>query len=79
MKLIETDGKIHLTVWDNGLGIPIEIRDRIFEIYFRGSKYSKGNGLGLYVVQTAVKKLNGSMLVTSEDGEYTQFDITFKV
>jgi signal transduction histidine kinase/ligand-binding sensor domain-containing protein len=69
--------KFTITVEDNGIGIPENIRDKIFDMYFRGSTSSKGNGLGLYLVHKCVQKLNGKLSYDSKVMEYTRFEVTF--
>lgn len=73
---LNTDQKsIILSVHDNGLGILKEQHDKIFEMFYRGSQKSKGNGLGLYLVKKAVQKLQGRVEVESEEGKYSRFTI----
>lgn len=55
-----------IEVQDNGQGIEKQYLNKIFEMYFRGSEKSKGNGLGLYVVKKAVDKLNAEIIVKSD-------------
>lgn len=52
---------INITVSDNGLGINEEIRPYIFNMFYRGSEFSKSIGLGLYIVKSAVERLGGSI------------------
>lgn len=79
-KIVESELKISITegidyfelkVFDNGWGIPMDIIPRVAEMYFRGNENSKGNGLGLYVVATAVKKVVGTIDIESVIGKYT--------
>jgi len=60
---------------DNGVGIAEEYVDRIFKMFFRANADSKGSGLGLYIVKSAVEKLNGCIKVQSRLGEGTTFTI----
>ena len=62
-----------IKVYDNGIGIESSILDRVFEMYFRGSGHSKGNGLGLYLVKKGVDKLEGKIAVKSQVFSYTEF------
>jgi signal transduction histidine kinase len=55
-----------IRVIDTGIGIPPEIRPRIFDMFYRGSEYSDGAGLGLYIVKEATSKLQGSIEVESQ-------------
>jgi signal transduction histidine kinase len=57
--------QVLLRIADNGQGIESELQDKIFEMYFRGSDRSKGNGLGLYIAKKAVEKLGGTITVSS--------------
>jgi len=75
LKITDKGNNLNLLVEDKGMGIDEIYYDRIFEMYFRSSGRSQGNGLGLYVVKTALEKLNGSVKVNSKVGRYTQFEI----
>ncbi len=59
----ERQGELIVRVSDNGLGVPIESRDRLFEQFFRahGSTVTgvEGTGLGLSIVQETVTSLGG--------------------
>lgn len=67
---------ISITVTDNGQGIPKKHQDHIFEMFYRASSLSKGNGLGLYLVKKATVKLGGRLDFRSEVGNITTFTIT---
>ena len=56
---------LSLSVQDTGPGVPLEIRDRIFDPHFTTKSDSCGNGLGLTRVCEMVKGLNGT--ITLED------------
>jgi PAS domain S-box-containing protein len=66
-----------LTVSDTGSGISPEIMKNIFDPFFTTRKSDKGTGLGLAVVYEVVKNSQGSMLVNSEVGKGTRFEIFF--
>jgi signal transduction histidine kinase len=68
--------QVVLTVQDNGIGIQPEYIDRIFDMYFRGSEQSRGNGIGLYLVKKALKLLHGTIRVESEFEVGTTFIVT---
>lgn len=67
---------IIISVEDNGVGIRKEQYEKIFEMFYRGSERSKGNGLGLYLVRKAVQKLQGKIKTESEEGKYACFTIS---
>ena len=75
LEAASNDGGIEITVWDNGMGVKDEIKDHVFEMFFRGSEYSKGNGLGLYIVKKAVEKLQGRISFSSTFNEGTTVKI----
>ena len=70
-------GLCHVSVGDNGPGIPESARDRVFQPFF--TTRSRGTGLGLAIVQKIVVTLNGRVAVgTSPDGG-AKIDLTFPV
>lgn len=76
IKVKRNAGEILIEVSDNGVGIPGGIKERIFDMFFRGHRKSKGTGLGLYIVKNAVRRLDGAIAVDSVFGEGTTFSIT---
>jgi signal transduction histidine kinase len=70
-ELNAVNGDVMFSVWDNGIGIPEEIRTKVFELFFRGTELSTGNGLGLYVAEKAARLLNGSITLKSDPGNWT--------
>jgi signal transduction histidine kinase len=53
-------------VIDDGQGIPDDIKENVFNMFYRGSELSAGSGLGLYIVKKIVKRLNGQIRFSSE-------------
>lgn len=64
---------IGIDIQDNGHGMKEEILEKIFDMYYRGNESSKGSGLGLYIVQTAVTRLGGVIKVASVVDQGTKF------
>ena len=66
-------GRVIIRIIDNGLGVPHELRKRIFRMFFRAgselTRRQKGTGLGLYIVHTLVKQLNGRISVHDRPGQ----------
>ena len=58
---------------DNGGGIPKAVREQVFNAFFTTKE--KGTGLGLYLVQNEVKKIDGDVQLQSRTGEGTTFTI----
>ena len=74
-------GYAELSVSDNGIGIPAQDLDRIFERFYRVDKsHSKevgGTGLGLSIVKHAAKVHNAEISVRSELGKGSVFTVKF--
>ncbi|MEL6588756.1 MAG: PAS domain S-box protein [Bacteroidota bacterium] len=68
--------RVHFEVTDNGLGIPERLQHRVFEMFYRGTTKSKGSGLGLYIVKSAIEKLQGTCELHSEEGIGTTINFT---
>lgn len=75
VSISNSGGDLTIVIEDNGQGIKEDIRDKIFEMFFRGAHDSHGNGLGLYLVDKAVRKLDGSLKLQSKEGVCTTFRI----
>ena len=71
----QNDEMLRIEITDNGIGIKEEYLDRIFEMFFRGTEYAGGTGLGLYIVKSSVEKLNGAITVESVEGLGTTFTL----
>ncbi len=68
---------VEVRIFDNGTGIPEDIRAKIFTPFFTSKPPGKGTGLGLSLSHDiVVRKYGGSIRVESEVGEYTEFVIT---
>jgi len=60
------EGVVRLTVEDNGPGIPEDLRERIFERFFRGAgDRGASSGLGLSIVQAVAASHGGSVTLHS--------------
>ncbi len=65
----------HITVMDDGNGIPEKIISRIFDPYFTTKDVGKGTGLGLSVVQGIIVDHGGLIEVDSIIGKGTSFHV----
>ncbi len=68
---------VRLTVSDTGVGMPPEVRDRVFDPYFTTKEAGKGTGMGLAVVHGIVKNHDGAVSVCSEMGKGSAFRVMF--
>lgn len=73
--LHQKSNSLIILVTDNGLGIDPEIEDRIYDLFFVGNPHSQGSGIGLYVVQEVIQKLEGKISFTSTIGKGTTFTV----
>jgi PAS domain S-box-containing protein len=74
------NGKIQVSVKDNGYGIPENAKQKIFTKLFRAdnvkSKDSGGTGLGLYIIKSIVAQSGGEIWFESEENKGTTFFFT---
>ena len=70
-----------LVVKDNGIGIPKEHQERVFERFYRvdksRSRETGGTGLGLAIVKHIVALHDGEISLESEDGQGTTIRVQF--
>jgi signal transduction histidine kinase len=69
---------VRLWFADNGVGIPREAQDRIFNMFQRLDKSYDGTGVGLTVVRKAVEKMGGKVGLESEPGQGSRFWVELK-
>lgn len=81
VKAIKTEGKLTVSIKDEGMGIAPEHHDRLFERFYRvdksRSKKAGGTGLGLSIVKHIAVLFGASLKVESQVGEGTEFFIIF--
>lgn len=73
------DGIVEIAVTDQGIGIPDDELDRVFERFFRidpaRSRHTGGSGLGLSIVKHVVQNHGGDIRVWSQPGSGSTFTI----
>lgn len=69
-------------ITDNGIGIPKEKQEHIFELFTtvadRDRQGKKGHGIGLSTVKKLIGSMGGSIQITSEEGKGTHFEFSIK-
>lgn len=69
--------EVEIRIHDNGVGMPEEIHDRIFEAFFSTKVSGSGTGLGLSITHEIITRQHqGRLEFTSKKGEFTEFVIT---
>lgn len=75
-----TDGAAGvIEIEDNGLGIPDDIMDKIFEPYFTTKEQGKGTGVGLYMSKLIVENHIGGELLVSNGKDGAKFTIRLDI
>lgn len=75
IKAVAEDKWKLIQIEDNGIGIKSEYHTKLFEMFYRATDTSTGSGLGLYIAQEAVDKLQGQITFESEFGKGSVFTI----
>lgn len=68
-------GKIKITVRDNGIGVPSNVLDKIFQPFFTTKPAGHGTGLGLSLSYDIIKSHGGELTVKTREGEFAEFNI----
>jgi PAS domain S-box-containing protein len=79
VKTSKKDHRVLIHIQDTGIGIPEEIKDKIFDAFFTTKQKVKGVGLGLSVCYGIIKDHGGEIKVESEAGKGTTFTISLPV
>lgn len=77
---VDDSAYVDLTVWDSGVGIPIDQQDRIFESFHQVgagvmTTPREGTGLGLTISRQLARMMGGDITVTSVPGEGSRFTL----
>jgi Signal transduction histidine kinase regulating C4-dicarboxylate transport system len=75
VEALETDGRVYITITDNGPGISPELLSAIFTPFF--STKSGGSGIGLSISHRIMRLHGGDLTVDSLPGVRTEFRMTF--
>ena len=70
---------VQISVADTGHGIPTELQNKIFDMYFTTREPDKGTGFGLWLINTLVHEHHGHLTLHSTPGSGTTFNIFLPV
>lgn len=70
---------LEFSMTDNGIGIPQNEIDKVFNMFYRVSSDRIGTGLGLFIVKEITRKLNGRVGIESEVGSGTTISVSLPV
>jgi two-component system phosphate regulon sensor histidine kinase PhoR len=77
------DGRVRFSVSDEGLGIPLNEQEQIFEKFYRLDPHHRrgvsGSGLGLYICRELVRSMSGRIFVESDLGRGATFTVELPV
>ncbi len=81
--VLQQQGKVWLQIKDEGQGIPVEEKQKIFDKFYRigdeHTRTSKGTGLGLYLCKKIMADHNGDITVADNQPTGSIFTATFKM
>lgn len=80
IRLERQPGAIHLSVADQGPGIPEQDLGRVFEPFFTGEngrRYGGATGIGLYLVRQVMEQMGHRVSIDSKEGEGTVVTFTY--
>ncbi len=73
----EEEDCLVLSVKDNGLGMNLKDRNKIFGMFQRMHSHVEGSGIGLYIVKKIIENAGGTISVDSISGKGTTFNVMF--
>jgi PAS domain S-box-containing protein len=64
---------VEVAVSDQGAGVPVGERERIFSKFYKAGDEARGTGLGLFIAQGLVREMGGRIWVDSQEGSGSRF------
>jgi two-component system NtrC family sensor kinase len=71
--------EIHVSITDNGPGIPEDLQRKVFDPFFTTKQSGKGTGLGLWISYSIIEKMGGTITLNSKKGSGTTFTVKIPV
>jgi two-component system NtrC family sensor kinase len=76
---IRSNGEIHVSVADNGRGVPEGALKKVFDPFYTTKQNGKGTGLGLWISYNIIEKMGGTITLASKEGEGTTFTVKLPI
>lgn len=73
------DGNLVVKIKDTGIGIPLEMQSKIFNVGFTTKKIGLGTGLGLSISKKIIERHKGNISFVSKENIGTEFTITIPI
>jgi signal transduction histidine kinase len=68
--------RVEITIRDNGIGVPLDVKEKMFNPFFTTKPAGEGTGLGLSISHDIiVKQHGGSIEVETQPGEFTEIKV----
>jgi signal transduction histidine kinase len=77
MVAAKADGDLVISVQDSGSGVPVDLRERIWEPFF--TTRQRGTGLGLAIVRKRVQEVGGTAVLVSGNGNGALFQLRLRL
>jgi signal transduction histidine kinase len=77
MVAAKADGELVISVQDSGSGVPVDLRERIWEPFF--TTRQRGTGLGLAIVRKRVQEVGGTAVLVSGNGNGALFQLRLRL
>jgi len=68
---------VSVNIIDNGVGVKEEYMDDLFKPFYTTKKSDGGTGLGLFIINNLMRKMNGSVSVRAKEGKFFKTTLTF--
>ena len=73
------ENNVYIYVEDSGIGISREAIEKVFERFYKQDEFAQGTGLGLSICKTIAERLEGDILISSEEGKGSRFTLKIPV
>ncbi|WP_419176822.1 ATP-binding protein [Desulfosediminicola sp.] len=75
----QTDDSVLLSVSDNGHGVPGELQEKIFKLFFSTMQQGKGTGLGLAVSRSIAEQHGGRLWLSESSADGSTFTLSLHI